>query len=61
MKTLKLLLLMVMLLTVVMLAGCQEGYTRQDNLTKNRKVVLEPTQTGFWYSKVTYTEADQGR
>ena len=46
MKTLKIVLLVVALLFVGMLVGCQEGYARQDNQWK-------PTGTGFWHPVVT--------
>ena len=58
MKTLKLVLLMVMLLIVGMLAGCRSEYARQSDPTKKKKVIWEPTGTGFWHPKVTYSEAD---
>ena len=52
MKTLKIVLLVVALLFVGMLAGCQEGFARQDNLTK-----WKPTGTGFWHPVVTPVDA----
>jgi hypothetical protein len=52
MKTLKIVLLVVALLFVGMLAGCQEGYSRHDNLVK-----WEPTGTGFWRPVVTPVDA----
>jgi hypothetical protein len=52
MKTLKIVLLVVLLLSVVIVAGCQEGFARQDNLAK-----WEPTGTGFWRPVVTPVEA----
>jgi hypothetical protein len=58
MKTLKVVLLMVVLLSVAMLAGCQEGYARQDDLTKKKKVIWEPTGTGFWHPKLTHAAAN---
>ncbi|MBA7652287.1 hypothetical protein ES703_60117 [subsurface metagenome] len=60
MKTLKLVLLMVMLLIVGMLAGCQEEYASRSTSdpTKKKKVIWEPTGTGFWHPKVTYSDAD---
>jgi hypothetical protein len=52
MKTLKIVLLVALLLSVVIVAGCQEGYSRQDTLTK-----WEPTGTGFWRPVTTPVEA----
>lgn len=50
MKTLKIVLLVVALLLVGIVAGCQEGYARQDTQ-------WEPTGTGFWRPVVTPVEA----
>jgi uncharacterized lipoprotein YajG len=52
MKTLKIVLLVVALLLVGMLAGCQEGYARQNNTPK-----WEPTGTGFWRPVITSVDA----
>lgn len=52
MRTLKIVLLIVALLFVGMLAGCQEGYARQNNSPK-----WERTGTGFWRPVVTTAEA----
>ena len=52
MKTLKIELLVVVLLLVGIVSGCQEGYARQDNPPK-----WEPTGTGFWHPVVTPVEA----
>lgn len=58
MKVFKIALIIVMLLFLGILIGCQDGYTSQNNLSKTKKVVLEPSATGFWYPKITYTDAN---
>ena len=58
MKVFKIALIKLMLLYLAKLIGCQEGYTSQNNLSKTKKVVLEPSATGFWYPKITYTDAN---
>jgi len=52
MRTLKIVLLVMALLFVGMLAGCQEGYARQNNPPK-----WGPTGTGFWRPVVTTVDA----
>jgi hypothetical protein len=54
MKVLKLAIVLVILLSIGMLTGCQEGYAHQSNSMKTEKVVFEPTGTGFWKPKITY-------
>ena len=54
MKVLNIAIVIVVLLSVVMLTGCQEGYAHQSNSMKTEKVVFEPTGTGFWRPKITY-------
>jgi hypothetical protein len=51
MKALKIALLIMVLLSLVMLTGCQEGYAHKANehLTARKQVEWEPTQTGFWH------------
>jgi len=46
MKTLKIGLLVMILLAMVILAGCQQGYSKSAD-----QVRWEPTQTGFWHPK----------
>lgn len=60
MKMLKLVLLIVMLISVGMLAGCQEEYASRStsDTTKKKKVIWEPTGTGFWRPKVTQDAPD---
>jgi hypothetical protein len=54
MKAIKFTLLIMVLLSLVMLAGCQEGYAHKadENLTIRNQIAWEPTQTGFWRPKV---------
>ena len=52
MRTLKIVLLVVALLFVGIVAGCQEGNVSQDNIVK-----WEPTGTGFWRPVVTPVDA----
>jgi len=37
------------LLFITVLSGCQEGYSRQDNMSSINKVAFQPTGTGFWH------------
>ncbi|MBW7991931.1 MAG: hypothetical protein FVQ84_18200 [Planctomycetes bacterium] len=53
MKALKLLLLMVVLLSFLIVAGCQEGYSRQNY--SNNNFAWEQGETGFWQPNVTYS------
>ena len=53
MKALKLVLLMVVLLSLSIVAGCQEGYTRQNYSPDN--FAWEQGATGFWQPNVNYT------
>ena len=50
MKTLKIVVLVAALLLVGIVAGCQEGYARQDTQFK-------PTGTGFWHPIVNPVNA----
>ena len=45
-------LLIALLLSVAILAGCQEGHARRSSTTIDRQVVLVPSQTGFWQAQV---------
>jgi len=51
MKALKLALLMVVVLSVLIVAGCQEGYTSQNYSHDN--FAWEQSETGFWQPDVT--------
>ena len=53
MKAIKLVLLMVVLISLLIVAGCQEGYTRQNYSPDN--FAWEQGATGFWQPNVTYT------
>jgi hypothetical protein len=56
MKVLTIALIIVALLSLGMLAGCQEGYAGPNNSTKLTKAAFEPTGTGFWQPKLTYDD-----
>jgi hypothetical protein len=53
MKALKSVLLIVVLLSLLIVAGCQEGYTSHNYSTDN--FTWERSATGFWQPKVTHT------
>lgn len=53
MKALKLVLLIVVLLSLSIVAGCQEGYTRQNYSPDN--FAWEQGATGFWQPNMTHT------
>jgi len=55
MKAINLALLMVVLLSVLIVAGCQEGYTRQNYSPDN--FAWEQGATGFWQPNVAYTQS----
>ena len=52
MNYLKTALMVALLLCVAVLAGCQEGNARLCGPNVGG-AVLEPSATGFWYSKIT--------
>lgn len=52
MKALKLALLMVVLLSLVIVAGCQEGYSRHSYSHDN--FAWEQGTTGFWQPNVSH-------
>ena len=58
MKALKLSLLMILVLSLLIVAGCQEGYTRQNYSPDN--FAWEQGATGFWQPNVTYTHHSPG-
>jgi len=53
MKALKLVLLMVVLLSVLIVAGCQEGYTSKNYSPDN--FAWKRSATGFWQPDLTYS------
>ena len=57
MKALKPVLLIVALLAVLIVAGCQEGYTSQNYSPDN--FAWEQGATGFWQPNVTYSYASK--
>ena len=54
MKVLNIAIVIVILLSVVMLTGCQEEYSRRSNSRITEKVAFEPTGTGYWKPKTQY-------
>jgi hypothetical protein len=48
MNVLKVTLIVAALLFIAILSGCEEGYSRQDNMSRTNKVAFQPTGTGFW-------------
>ena len=53
MKALKLVLLMVVLLSLVIVAGCQEGYSSQHYSPDN--FAWKQSATGFWQPDLSYS------
>jgi hypothetical protein len=49
MNVLKVTLIVVALLYIAILSGCQEGYSRDHSPSKVNRVVYQPTGTGFWH------------
>jgi hypothetical protein len=54
MKVLKLAVVLVVLLSLGILTGCQEGYARHSDSRKTQKVLFKPTVTGFWMPAITH-------
>jgi hypothetical protein len=48
MNVLKVTLVVVALLCIAILSGCQEGYSNESDLGSVNKVAFQPTGTGFW-------------
>jgi hypothetical protein len=48
MNVLKVTLVVVALLGIAILSGCQEGYSKKGNMSNVNKVAFQNTQTGFW-------------
>lgn len=49
MNVLKITLVSVVLLCIAVLSGCEEGYSRGQNMNQGQKVAYQPTGTGFWH------------
>ncbi|MBN2594406.1 MAG: hypothetical protein JXA81_12940 [Sedimentisphaerales bacterium] len=49
MNVLKSTLIVAALLFIAVLSGCEEGYSRQNNMSSINKVAFQPTGTGFWH------------
>ena len=49
MNVLKVTLVVVALLCIAILSGCQEGYCHENDLGKVNRVAYQPTGTGFWH------------
>ena len=49
MNVLKVTLVVVALLCIAILSGCQEGYSRNPDLSQLDRVAFQPTGTGFWH------------
>lgn len=58
MNALKLVLPIVLLAIAGSITGCQEGNTRQSNLSKTKEVAWEQGVTGFWQPNVSYSNTD---
>ena len=48
MNVLKVTLVVVALLCIAILSGCQEGYSHENDLGNANRVAYQPTGTGFW-------------
>jgi len=51
MNVIKVTLIVVALLCIAILSGCQEGYSHENDLSNVERVAFQPTQTGFWHPK----------
>jgi hypothetical protein len=49
MNVLNVTLIVAALLFIAALSGCEEGYSRQNNISRINIVAYQPTGTGFWY------------
>ena len=49
MNVLKVTLIVVALLSIAILTGCQEGYSHDRGMSKVDRVAYQPTGTGFWH------------
>ena len=50
MNVLRITLVVAALLCIAVLSGCNEEYSKQNDLAKVEKVSFQPTGTGFWYA-----------
>ncbi len=57
MKALKVALLVIVLLSLGMIAGCQEEAAKSSSITNSNRVVWEQGQTGFPHPRIAYTDA----
>ena len=57
MKALKVALLAVVLLSLGIIAGCQNQAARSSSITSSDRVVWEQGQTGFPHPRIVYTNA----
>jgi len=48
MNVLKVTLIVAALLFIAGLSGCEEGYSRQNNMSRINRVAYQPSGTGFW-------------
>lgn len=48
MNVLKVTLVVVALLCIAILSGCQEGYSQENDMGKVDRVAFQSTGTGFW-------------
>ena len=48
MNVLKVTLVVVALLSIAILSGCQEGHSRKNGVSTVNKVAFQSTGTGFW-------------
>jgi hypothetical protein len=51
MNVLKVTLIVAALLFIAILSGCEEGYSRQSNVSGANRVAFQPTGTGFWHPR----------
>jgi hypothetical protein len=51
MNVLKVTLVVVALLNIAILSGCQEGYSHDHDLSKVDRIAYQPTGTGFWHPR----------
>jgi len=57
MKALKVALLVVVLLSLGMIVGCQEERASMSSITSSERIVWDQGQTGFPHPRVAYTDA----